>query len=209
VKNPIVSFGHFCLQFQAVYDFYQTMVGGVRYRSRIVGELGQLNKPSFLDLGCGTATIARELNSEVKYIGIDNSENYLTKAKHDFPQHKFLNKNLSEKNWEQELLHLGPVVASGLGLLHHLDDKSAETFLGSCREILDKDSLLFTVDPVIVNDTNKIARWFANNDRGKFIRSPEQMQRIFRDSGFKADIKIKKLQFRIPLDTVEVTASLI
>jgi hypothetical protein len=81
-----------------------------------------------------------------------------------------------------------------------------ETFLSSCREILDKESLLFTVDPVIVEDTNKIARWFANNDRGKFIRSPEQIQRLFKDSGFKADIKIKKLQFRIPLDTIEVTA---
>ena len=206
MKNPIVSIGHFCLQYQAVYDFYQAMVGGVRYRSKIVAALGQLNKPSFLDLGCGTATIARELNSEVNYIGIDNSENYLTKAKQDFPQHKFLNKNLDERYWEQELMHVGPVVASGLGLLHHLDDNSVETFLSSCREILDKESLLFTVDPVIVEDTNKIARWFANNDRGKFIRNPEQIHRLFKDSGFKADIKIKKLQFRIPLDTIEVTA---
>lgn len=206
MKNPIVAIGHFCLQNQAVYDFYQTIVGGVDYRRKIVSELVQLNKPSFVDLGCGTATIARELNSNVNYIGVDNSENYLMKAKREFPQHKFLNQNLGEANWEQKLSGLGPVVASGLGLLHHLDDKSAISFLSSCREILDKESLLFTVDPVIVKDTSKIARWFANNDRGKYIRGPERIEELFNDAGFETNIKIRTLQFRIPLDTIEVTA---
>ena len=206
MKNPIVLIGHFCLQNQAVYDFYQTAVGGVGYRRKIVSELAQLGKPSFLDLGCGTATIARELSANVKYIGVDNSENYLTKAKREFPQHKFLNRNLGRANWEQQLLRLGPTVASGLGLLHHLDDKGALSFLRSCREILDKESLLFTVDPVIVKDTSTIARWFANNDRGKYIRGPEKIEDLFKKAGFEANIKIRKLQFRIPLDTIEVTA---
>ena len=206
VKNPIVSIGHFCLQNQAVYDLYQTVVGGVAYRRKLVSELAQLNKPSFIDLGCGTATIARELDSNIKYIGVDNSENYLMKAKREFPQHKFLNQNLGETDWGKYLSGQGPVVASGLGLLHHLDDDSAKSFLGSCREILDKESLLFTVDPVVVKDTTRIARWFANNDRGKYIRGPEKIQELFKYAGFEIEIKIKKMQFMIPLDTIEVTA---
>jgi len=91
-------------------------------------------------------------------------------------------------------------------LLHHLDDKSAMSFLESCRSILEKESLLFTVDPVIVKDTSRVARWFAENDRGKFIRNPDQLEKMFQQVGFTVEVAVRKKQFRIPLDTVEILA---
>jgi SAM-dependent methyltransferase len=206
MANRLVKIGHQLLKFQPAYDFYQNIVGGVSYRNSIVETLASLGKPAYLDLGCGTATIAKKLNSSTRYIGIDNSDNYLKKARGTFPQHQFFNKNLGQENWNIGLGEIGSTVATGLGLLHHLDDRDAIIFLESCRSVLDKDSLLFTVDPVIVNDTSSIARWFAMNDRGKFVRKPEQLEKMFRHAGFSPKVEIKKKQFRIPLDTVEILA---
>ena len=97
-------------------------------------------------------------------------------------------------------------MASGLGILHHLNDEEVTQFLRNCRAVLDGDSTLFTVDPVITDGSTRIAKWFANNDRGKFLRSPKDLEKIFRNLGFDLKIEVKTKQFRIPLDTVEITA---
>ena len=41
---------------------------------------------------------------------------------------------------------------------------------------------------------------------GKFLRSPKDLEKIFRNLGFDLKIEVKTKQFRIPLDTVEITA---
>lgn len=97
-------------------------------------------------------------------------------------------------------------MALGLGILHHLNDGEVTQFLRNCRAVLGGDSTLFTVDPVITDGSTRIAKWFANNDRGKFLRSPKDLEKIFRNLGFDLKIEVKTKQFRIPLDTVEITA---
>lgn len=204
--NPVVRLGHVLLANQLAYDTYQKLVGGVRYRSELVDQLASMNSAVFLDLGCGTATIASRVNPEAKYIGIDNSHKYLLKAERNYPQHSFYSLDLGNDDWNVKVENSNDVTASGLGILHHLNDYQANNFLKNCREILSSSSSLFTVDPVIVEDTTLIARWFANNDRGKFVRSPEKLTELFTNNGFEAKITVKKKKFRIPLDTVEILA---
>ena len=206
MTNPVVHIGHYLLAYQPVYDLYQNLVGGVRYRSEIVKRLASSGKSAYLDLGCGTATAARALGPSINYVGLDNSENYLKNAKKEFPEFTFLNRDLGIENWDKDIQGIGDAVASGLGLLHHLDDAKARNFLETCRKSLDKESILFTVDPVIVEDTGQIAKWFAKNDRGKFIRTPNNLEKMFKQAGFSTEIEVKKGKFRIPLDTVEIVA---
>ena len=206
MKNPIVSIGHLLLKHQFFYDSYQKIVGGTAYRQNIVHNLAKEHMPVYLDLGCGTATIASALHEEVRYIGIDNSINYLKKAQQQNPNHLFLNENLGEDGWSKGLHSISSVMASGLGILHHLNDKEVTQFLSNCRFVLDENSTLFTVDPVITDGSTRIAKWFAKNDRGKFLRSPNELEKIFRNQGFDLNIEVKTKQFRIPLDTVEITA---
>ncbi len=201
-----MQLGHYLLKYDTVYDVYQSAVGGIAYRARIVETLNSIGKPIFLDLGCGTATIAEKLDESVKYIGIDSSQNYLSKAQRSFPNHKFLQDDLGKDAWCKTLEGIGSATASGLGLLHHLNDSEAKTFLESCRKVLNPDSLLFTVDPVIVDDTGHVATWFAKNDRGQFLRTPHELQNLFELAGFNSSVTVKKKQFRIPLDTVEILA---
>lgn len=168
--------------------------------------LAEEDKPVYLDLGCGTATIASTLKKEIQYIGIDNSINYLKKAKQKNPHHLFLSENLGQDGWSKGLPYISSVMASGLGILHHLNDEEVTQFLRNSRAVLDEDSTLFTVDPVITDGSTRIAKWFANNDRGKFLRSPKDLEKIFKNLGFDLKIEVKTKQFRIPLDTVEITA---
>ena len=206
MTNPIVFIGHRLLQHQFFYDSYQRISGGTAYKEEIVQDLAKEDKPVYLDLGCGTATIASTLKKEILYIGIDNSINYLKKAKEQNPHHLFLNENLGQDGWSRGLPSISSVMASGLGILHHLNDEEVTQFLRNCRAVLDEDSTLFTIDPVITDGSTRIAKWFANNDRGKFLRSPKDLEKIFINLGFDLKIEVKTKQFRIPLDTVEITA---
>jgi len=208
VVSQIVKIGHSLLKYDLFYDQYQKLVGGVQYRKRIIQDLQKSQKPSFLDLGCGTASICSILNKEINYYGVDNSKAYLKRAKQNFPQFSFTEADLGSNRWNYEINVTGPLVATGLGLLHHLNDEQARNFLVGCRSILDKDSILFTVDPIITESSSKIAKWFAKNDRGQYVRGINDMSSLFKDTGFEPTIKVKRNQFKIPLDTIEISAKL-
>jgi len=206
MTNLIVKTGHYFLKNDFLYDLYQNIVGGVAYRSRIIEDLMKYEKPMFLDLGCGTATVCRIISKNIKYFGVDNSKIYLNKAKINFPKHSFTQADLGKSGWSKNIFINDPVVATGLGLLHHLDNNQAIDFLAGCRSLLNNNSLLFTVDPVIITGTGKVAKWFAENDRGQYVRNPKELIALFEISGFKPSYQIRKNQFRIPLDTIEITA---
>jgi hypothetical protein len=139
---------------------------------------------------------------------VDNSTTYLKRAKQNFPQFAFTEADLGSNQWNNKIKITSPLIATGLGLLHHLNDEQARNFLIGCRSILDKDSILFTVDPIITDSSSKIAKWFAKNDRGQYVRGTNAMRFLFKDSGFEPTIKIKRNQFNIPLDTIEISAKL-
>jgi SAM-dependent methyltransferase len=206
MTNLIVKTGHFLLKNDFLYDLYQSIVGGIAYRSRIVENLVKYEKPMFLDLGCGTASVCRMISKNIKYFGVDNSKIYLNSAKIKFPIHTFVQADLGEAEWNKDILINDAIVATGLGLLHHLDNNQVINFLTGCRSVLNKNSLLFTVDPVIIAGTGKVAKWFAENDRGQYVRNPKELIALFEKSGFEPSYKIKKNQFRVPLDTIEITA---
>ena len=206
MTNLIVKTGHHFLKNDFLYDLYQNIVGGVAYRNRIAENLTKSGKPVFLDLGCGTANVCRVIPKNVKYFGVDNSRIYLNRAKNNFPEHSFTLSDVGQFEWNRNVAIDGAMIATGLGLLHHLDDDKATNFLTGCRSILNKNSLLFTVDPVIIAETGKIAKWFAENDRGQYIREPKELIILFEKSGFQTSYQVRKNQFRIPLDTIEITA---
>ena len=199
--------GHKLLQYQFFYDLYQLFVGGVAYRNRLVRKIYSPEVLTLVDLGCGTGAIIPLLNSSTQYIGIDTSEEYLKKAKLRGGNCHLLLGDVSEKTWTNGLSVSSNTVATALGLFHHLDDDSLMGLLSNCAEILPVGGLLVSVDPVIVRDTSMVARWFANNDRGKFVRSPEELDFLLRKFGFKTEIATFKNQFRVPLDTIEITST--
>lgn len=211
MPNPIVKLGHKLLSVDIAYDLYQSVVGGKSYRDKLVGAIASTSNV-VLDLGCGTAASARQLNPEQKYFGIDVSSKYISKAKkRNIPclSKKFIVQDLMTFMWNdkfKEFTEGADSLTLALGVLHHLDDSQVRNLLTNLRDLIQPNSTIFTVDPTILQDSSRIAKWFATNDRGKFIRTPSELSKVFKEVGLEADIYAKTKQFRIPLDTVEIFA---
>ncbi len=216
MKNPIVSIGHQLLQFDFMYDSYQKLVGGVRYRNLFVERIITENdlKKSFLDLGSGTSEVIGVFGDSHDYIGLDYSKDYLEKANsrpNSCASFQVFDFDLSKSGWS-ELVKTksksnNSLNAIALGLLHHLDDDSVHTLLREAHKTIQGDGSIYTVDPIITDDSSHIAKWFAKNDRGRYVRSKKELSQIFKKNGFEIEIEIKRKQFRIPLDTVEIAAT--
>lgn len=206
MKNPVVAIGHVVLRNRFAYDFYQTAVGGVAYRDKLIAREYAPTLSNFLDLGCGTGAILPLVSESTNYIGVDMSAEYLEKARSRRSTCLLYQADVTSTTWVKNLSLSGDSLATALGLFHHLNDSQAQALLSNCMEVLPSGSFLFSVDPAISKETGTVARWFANNDRGRFVRSPDELGGLIEASGFKVEIMARTKQFRIPLDTVEIRA---
>lgn len=206
MKNPVVAIGHVILRNRFAYDFYQSAVGGVAYRDRLIAREYDDILSNILDLGCGTGAILPLVSEKTNYIGVDMSGEYLEKARSRRPSCLLYEADVTSLSWVKELSLEGDSLATALGLFHHLDDSQVKALLANCLQVLPSGSTLFSVDPAISSKTGAVARWFANNDRGQFVRSPEELGELVENGGFKVEVMSQTKQFRIPLDTVEIRA---
>jgi cyclopropane fatty-acyl-phospholipid synthase-like methyltransferase len=206
MTNLIVAVAHKALQSQPIYDGYQFCVGGVRYRNKLVSSLNVSRETNLLDLGCGTGTISNLVSNDVKYFGIDQSLNYLEKAINTRPSGYFSHSDVCDKKWVEELKISGSTIALALGLFHHLSDAQIQQLLNNLRSVLQPGGTIFSVDPTITSKSSRVAKWFAQNDRGQYVRSPEILESLLETNGFTAKIALKSGEFRMPLDTVEIKA---
>src|SRR4029077_17624518 len=76
-----------------------------------------LGQGSLLDIGCGTGTLARDVDSE-RYLGVDQDEEWPAIAKNKFPAHRFLTlaeftQSPNENQFER---------IAGLAVIEHVED---------------------------------------------------------------------------------------
>jgi SAM-dependent methyltransferase len=188
-----------------MYDTYQTCVGSVKYRKRIIKNIVSSETLSFLDIGCGTASTLELLPTDARYVGIDFSANYLERANRKRDGLQLLLADVSEESWTKSVSFKDPTICIAMGIFHHLNDDALDLSLQNCLSVLPKGSRIISMDPIITDFSSRGARWFAENDRGKFVRTSEQLEKIFLRNGVTPTIYIKKNQMRIPLDTVEIS----
>jgi len=203
MTNLIVILGHKALTLDFVYDFYQWVVGGKAYRDSLVRSISQ-NTDVILDLGCGTAASAGQLNNKQKYFGVDISQKYISKAKkRNIPcsAKELIVDDLTKTTWQSKFKDFAAGDSSlslALGVLHHLNDFQSIALLRNLKDMNAPGSTIFSVDPTVDSDTTPIAKWFAKNDRGKFVRTPSELSTIFKRSGLEADIYVSRDNFEFP-----------
>ncbi len=196
------------LENQLVYDAYQTCVGSVKYRKNLVRKLAEEEITSFLDIGCGTASTIDLLPINASYHGIDISEKYLERARGKRPGLNLILGDVSKSAWTQFLNLEAPTTCIALGIFHHLSDLELKLMLQQCLSVLPKGSKIFSMDPIITESSSRGAKWFAENDRGKYVRTLTQLEEIFTVNNLNPTIKVESRQMRIPLDTVEILITL-
>jgi O-methyltransferase involved in polyketide biosynthesis len=142
------------------------------------------------------------------YHGIDISEKYLQRARTKRPGLNLFLGDVSKSDWTQSLNLKEPTTCIALGIFHHLSDLELNSMLKYCLKVLPKGSKIFSMDPVITETSSRGAKWFAENDRGKYVRSIAQLEQVFGVNNLNPTINVEKKKMRIPLDTVEILITL-
>ena len=124
-----------------------------------------------LDLGCGTAEILGSLPAYITYVGYDMSPEYIAAA-----QKKFADRGIfyCRRLEQAEVATLEPFdLVMGIGVLHHLDDSTAQQFMAIAKAALRPGGRIYTLDPCYAAGQNPIARFLISRDRGQHVRDAE------------------------------------
>lgn len=154
-----------------IYQWVQRLFGAERARRRFLDQYVEL-EPGLrvLDLGCGPADLLRHLG-DVRYVGIDLNPAYIEQAKGDFGQRGEFH---CQRLGSDDSLPGGPydrVLA--VGLLHHLDDDSADRLLKQAASVLAPEGTLVTLDCCYAANQSGLSRWLVSRDRGEYVRRAE------------------------------------
>jgi SAM-dependent methyltransferase len=153
-----------------VYDLVQDLLGARRSRRRLVEEYLRV-KPgeTLLDVGCGTCAILECLPTDIGYIGVDLSPEYIDSARRRYGDRgRFFCQDVGEldpSTWESAN------VALAVGLLHHLEDDEVRRLFESISRILAPGGRVVTIDPCYDPSQNAAARFMISRDRGQNVRT--------------------------------------
>lgn len=202
---------HRVLELSAVYTLFQTAISrpdaARRMRDELYPELG--SRPlRVLNIGCGPAAFYARYQSlqAVTYVGIEPNSAYVEDARRRFPGIE---------------LHVGtvPEVRDAIrgefdlivleGVLHHIDDVTAEEALAFAAERLAPGGRLVALDPVLLSRQNPIARALARLDRGKHVRTLDGYRGLGETAFPASDVGVEVLsgQLRVPYDHAVLRAA--
>jgi trans-aconitate methyltransferase len=203
--NPIISTGHKILANRYAYSSYQYCVGGTQFRKKTILKQINQNRPrGVLDLGCGPGPTLNCIDERIGFSGVDISDEYLKLAARKRSKTNLILGDVSDIKIFEKVPsdHLDLILA--MGLFHHLDDEKLRILVGNLKSSMNEKSTLVSIDPTVTNSSSKVAKWFALNDRGKHVRSPEEILAFFPESQFKVNYFSSVREFNIPLDIVKL-----
>lgn len=161
-----------------VYNFLQYILGvSVKEKHFFRQYIKAKKNESILDIGCGTANIVNSISSDVVYTGFDISTKYINFAKNKYKDRNNIylkdelasTKSLKDQTFDYIILNK---------LLHHLDDNEVLNLFKLCKNHLNNNGKIITLDPCFVNKQKIISYWIVNNDRGQNVRTIQGYQDI-------------------------------
>jgi cyclopropane fatty-acyl-phospholipid synthase-like methyltransferase len=169
-------FSEFALAHHGIYRAFRRLTGSARVNREFVQSyVRPQSGDAILDLGCGPGDVF-ELMPQVRYVGIDMSENYVAAARRRFGSRaKFLSGDLNSVEPEQ-LGNFDRVIA--MGVMHHLSDDEVLAMLRRIREFLKPGGRFVSYDPGFTEPQHPFARWIHKHDRGRFVRFDRQYENL-------------------------------
>ncbi len=178
-----------------VYSLFRRLVGRDSARRVYAREHLRLRPgQSVLDLGCGPGDILKFLPA-VDYVGYDISAAYVERARRRFGHRGAFHcgavaESLSlERNFDVAIAH---------GLLHHLDDAAAQALFRVAKRALRPGGRLVTFDGCFAAGQSALARLFLRLDRGRYVRSREDYERLARSEFAEVRTFVRHDLIRIP-----------
>ena len=192
-----------------VYSTFQRTVKTPKYESMLTQLLGSFQKEGLriLDFGCGPGDLlGRFLDAD--YLGIDPLDGCVNAAQSKLQKLKIRGEvQLGDHN---SLLKLEPgsfdlIIA--IGVLHHMPDSDAQTFLNYAARLLKVETgRLVSLDPCLFDNQSIASRFMVQRDRGRFVRHHDEYKSLvqidFREVSLNQHSKI----LRMPYDLLSMTA---
>jgi len=124
-----------------------------------------------LDVGCGPADILKHL-PDVEYYGLDISSRYINSAKAKFGG----SGNFYCSTLNVDILKRLPKcdIVIAIGVLHHLDDETAQNVVSLAYKALRPQGRFVTCDPCFDVGQNSCAKFLISKDRGQHVRTAEE-----------------------------------
>ena len=158
------------------FNFFEKMMGIDRVRKGFINNYVCPKKnDKILDLGCGTGEIITYLPSNIEYLGIDNSPDYIEWAKKKYSKYgKFQCVGVEEDTLFIKKNYFDLVMS--IGVIHHLNDDAAMDLIRKAYYALKPGGTFISFDPVLVENQKLFSRFLVKNDRGEFVRKKGQYE---------------------------------
>jgi SAM-dependent methyltransferase len=187
-----------------VYMAYQAVIGGIRARRLCMERVVRPGRGlSVLDIGCGPG-YGIQYFDQPDYHGYDVSEPYIRWARRMYPKGKF-----HALEFNEQALATSPRmdVVLMMGLLHHLNDAEAVSLFQLVSRVLKPGGRVVTLDGCYVPGQSRLAKWFLDGDRGKFVRDEAGYVSLARHAFHQVQSSIHDDFFRIPYSTIILQCS--
>jgi cyclopropane fatty-acyl-phospholipid synthase-like methyltransferase len=156
-----------------------------------------------LDLGCGPGDILTAM-PDVEYVGVDIHEPYVRAARRRFPRATFV---LSSVEDLPVARYTGFDRVLGTGVLHHLNNASAQHLLEVAARALSPGGAFVALDPCWDRGQSMISKALVSRDRGLFVRSAEQYVALARQVFPSVNARVLHDLLRIPYTLCVLRAS--
>lgn len=180
-----------------IYELFQRAVGADHERRKVVADhLRPRDGERILDIGCGPGTLLPHLG-DVVYTGVDLSEAYIEQARGAFGSRAtFIVGDATALDPK-----LGPFDAMiMIGVQHHIDDPGVEGMLMTAAGMLAPQGRLIAVEPALLPEQRRAARFVITRDRGQHVRTPEEYARLARPAFANVEHRVRRDLLRIPYD---------
>lgn len=187
-----------------VYRIAQCAIGAERVRRFMVDEIIRpVPTDRVLDIGAGTGDILLHLDV-AHYVGFDPSATYVETARARFgPRGQF--EVATVQTFDRPEL-TDRTLALSLGVLHHVDDDTADELLALARRSLTEGGRFVSFDPTLTDGQHPVARFLVRNDRGQHVRGPGELEAIVRRHFAHVDVIVRHDLLRTPYSHVVVHA---
>ncbi len=159
-----------------LYVGLQKAVGADRLRYRCLEAARIQPGDVVIDVGCGPAYYFERLPQPLTYHGFDTDETYIEWARGKWGDRASFHVGSFDREAAAALP--APDAILLLGLLHHLSDEDSADLLELCAQILAPGGRVVSVDTAFVPQQGRLSRWMSENDRGEFVRYPEQFEAL-------------------------------
>jgi SAM-dependent methyltransferase len=193
---PILSHISSIMEHSFVYMTYQTLVGGIRAR-RLVLEQYANYKPGMviIDVGCGPGYPLKWLPG-ADYYGFDISPQYIESAKQTYGDRGHFYCDLFSTKYLAEIPPADLVIL--MGVVHHLDDATTQEMFRLAHSALKPEGTLIALELCYKPDQPRIAKFLIDNDRGEYVRTQPEYERLGRQVFSRVRSDVREDLFYIP-----------